>query len=210
MDANFHGLLDLQSQQHQNGDPEEKGRRMSGGNAFSRMFILHSLGTLLVPGNSWKISMNYEKYLNEDFSMIGQLNWGKYVVDPLLMGLDEFQRKSLYPTGVFNFLVFNSILLWSCTASIWWSLMIFKLPSLTHVGTGTMGGVHVVGGKGLTVVVENESKDEEKKDELDGENEEDSDDDDDEDDEEKSDKNEEDDADKYDDDEDKDSDDDGV
>ncbi|CAN1188188.1 hypothetical protein LINPERHAP2_LOCUS39171 [Linum perenne] len=33
-------------------------------NAFNRMFILRSLGTLLVPGNSWKISMNYAKYLN--------------------------------------------------------------------------------------------------------------------------------------------------
>ncbi|CAN1145495.1 hypothetical protein LINPERHAP2_LOCUS14715 [Linum perenne] len=69
------------------------------------MFILHSLGTLLVPGNSWKISLNYAKYLNEDFSLISQLNWGKYVVDTLLMGLDEFQGKLSYPFGDFNFLV---------------------------------------------------------------------------------------------------------
>ncbi|CAN1308123.1 hypothetical protein LINPERPRIM_LOCUS27255 [Linum perenne] len=75
------------------------------GNAFSRMYILHSLGTLLVPGNSWKISLNYEKYLNEEFSLIGQLNWGKYVVDTLLMGLDDFQSKLSYPSGDFNFLV---------------------------------------------------------------------------------------------------------
>ncbi|CAN1282706.1 hypothetical protein LINPERPRIM_LOCUS18142 [Linum perenne] len=74
------------------------------GHAFSRMFILHSLGTLLVPGNSWKISLNYAKYLNEDFSLIGQLNWGKYVVDTLLLGLDEFQSKLSYPSGDFNFL----------------------------------------------------------------------------------------------------------
>ncbi|CAN1292005.1 hypothetical protein LINPERPRIM_LOCUS21382 [Linum perenne] len=69
------------------------------------MFILHSLGTLLVPGNSWKISLNYAKYLNEDFSFIGQQNWGKYVVDTLLMGLEEFQKKLSYPSGDFNFLV---------------------------------------------------------------------------------------------------------
>ncbi|CAN1141951.1 hypothetical protein LINPERPRIM_LOCUS25737 [Linum perenne] len=75
------------------------------GHAFSRMYILHSLGTLLVPGNSWKISLNYAKYLNEDFSLIGQLNWGKYVVDTLLLGLDEIQTKLSYPSGDFNFLV---------------------------------------------------------------------------------------------------------
>ncbi|CAN1794782.1 hypothetical protein LINPERHAP1_LOCUS20412, partial [Linum perenne] len=75
------------------------------GNAFSRMYILHTLGTLLVPGNSWKISLNYAKYLNEEFSLIGQLNWGKYVVDTLLMGLDDFQSKLSYPSGDFNFLV---------------------------------------------------------------------------------------------------------
>ncbi|CAN1310417.1 hypothetical protein LINPERPRIM_LOCUS28057 [Linum perenne] len=69
------------------------------------MYILHTLGTLLVPGNSWKISLNYAKYLNEEFSLIGQLNWGKYVVDTLLMGLDDFQSKLSYPSGDFNFLV---------------------------------------------------------------------------------------------------------
>ncbi|CAN1849745.1 hypothetical protein LINPERHAP1_LOCUS39520, partial [Linum perenne] len=46
------------------------------GNAFCRMYILHSLGTLLVPGNSWKITLNYAKYLNEDLSTLGTLNWG--------------------------------------------------------------------------------------------------------------------------------------
>ncbi|CAN1177131.1 hypothetical protein LINPERPRIM_LOCUS37401 [Linum perenne] len=130
MDANFHGLLDLQVDLinkelysflitlydpktrtfvFPNGEvltcePTDVARvygltshkrieECLDGNAFSRMFILHSLGTLLVPGNSWKISLNYAKYLNEDFSLIGQLNWGKYVVDTLLMGLDKFQRK---------------------------------------------------------------------------------------------------------------------
>ncbi|CAN1849960.1 hypothetical protein LINPERHAP1_LOCUS39613 [Linum perenne] len=73
------------------------------------MFILHSLGTLLGPGNSWKISLNYAKYLNEDFSLIGQLNWGKYVVDTLLLGLDEFQSKLSYPSGDFNFLVMHCL-----------------------------------------------------------------------------------------------------
>ncbi|CAN1305101.1 hypothetical protein LINPERPRIM_LOCUS26417, partial [Linum perenne] len=73
------------------------------------MFILHSLGTLLVPGNSWKISLNYAKYLNEEFSLIGQLNWGKYVVDTLLLGLDEFQSKLSYPAGDFNFLVMHCL-----------------------------------------------------------------------------------------------------
>ncbi|CAN1805113.1 hypothetical protein LINPERHAP1_LOCUS24141 [Linum perenne] len=73
------------------------------------MFILHILGTLLVPGNSWKISLNYAKYLNEEFSLIGQLNWGKYVVDTLLLGLDEFQSKLSYPAGDFNFLVMHCL-----------------------------------------------------------------------------------------------------
>ncbi|CAN1771011.1 Acetylserotonin O-methyltransferase [Linum perenne] len=60
------------------------------GHAFSRMFILHSLGTLLVSGNSWKISLNYAKYLNEDFSLIGQLNWGKLFVEacPWIQGIN--------------------------------------------------------------------------------------------------------------------------
>ncbi|CAN1342584.1 hypothetical protein LINPERPRIM_LOCUS39512, partial [Linum perenne] len=60
-------------------------------------------------GNSWKISLNYAKYLNEEFSLIGQLNWGKYVVDTLLMGLDDFQSKLSYPSGDFNFLVVSKI-----------------------------------------------------------------------------------------------------
>ncbi|CAN1185396.1 hypothetical protein LINPERHAP2_LOCUS37522 [Linum perenne] len=47
------------------------------GNAFCRMYILHNLGTLLVPGNSWKITLNYAKYLNEDLSTLGTLNWGR-------------------------------------------------------------------------------------------------------------------------------------
>ncbi|CAN1292006.1 hypothetical protein LINPERPRIM_LOCUS21382 [Linum perenne] len=142
MDANFHGLLDLQVDLinkelysflitsydpiartfvFPNGEvltvePTDVARvyvlsshksieGCQDGNAFSRMFILHSLGTLLVPGNSWKISLNYAKYLNEDFSFIGQQNWGKYVVDTLLMGLEEFQKKLSYPSGDFNFLV---------------------------------------------------------------------------------------------------------
>ncbi|CAN1763043.1 hypothetical protein LINPERHAP1_LOCUS8657 [Linum perenne] len=49
------------------------------GNALYRMYILHSLGTLLVPGNSWKITLNYAKYLNEELSKLGSLNWGQYV-----------------------------------------------------------------------------------------------------------------------------------
>ncbi|CAN1314355.1 hypothetical protein LINPERPRIM_LOCUS29295 [Linum perenne] len=49
------------------------------GNAFCRMYILHSLGTLLVPGNSWKITLNYAKYLNEDLSTLGTLNRGQYL-----------------------------------------------------------------------------------------------------------------------------------
>ncbi|CAN1831005.1 Replicase polyprotein 1a [Linum perenne] len=69
------------------------------------MYILHSLGTLLVPRNSWKITLNYAKYLNEDLSTLGTLNWGQYVVDTLLEGLDGFQTKSSYPSGDFNFLV---------------------------------------------------------------------------------------------------------
>ncbi|CAN1761546.1 hypothetical protein LINPERHAP1_LOCUS7938 [Linum perenne] len=75
------------------------------GNAFCRMYILHSLGTLLVPGNSWKITLNYAKYLNEDLSTLGTLNWGQYVVDTLLEGLDGLVTKSSYPSGDFNFLV---------------------------------------------------------------------------------------------------------
>ncbi|CAN1310414.1 hypothetical protein LINPERPRIM_LOCUS28057 [Linum perenne] len=142
MDANFHGLLDLQVDLinkelcsfvmasydpktrtfvFPNGEvltveptdvarvyglPSHKStEECQDGNAFSRMYILHTLGTLLVPGNSWKISLNYAKYLNEEFSLIGQLNWGKYVVDTLLMGLDDFQSKLSYPSGDFNFLV---------------------------------------------------------------------------------------------------------
>ncbi|CAN1150572.1 hypothetical protein LINPERHAP2_LOCUS17648 [Linum perenne] len=54
------------------------------------------------------ISLNYAKYLNEDFSLIGQLNWGKYLVDTLLLGLDEFQSKLSYPSGDFNFLAVSS------------------------------------------------------------------------------------------------------
>ncbi|CAN1250862.1 hypothetical protein LINPERPRIM_LOCUS7547 [Linum perenne] len=77
------------------------------GNAFCRMYILHSLGTLLVPRNSWKITLNYAKYLNEDLSTLGTLNWGQYVVDTLLEGLDGFQTKSSYPSGDFNFLVLH-------------------------------------------------------------------------------------------------------
>ncbi|CAN1341979.1 hypothetical protein LINPERPRIM_LOCUS39342 [Linum perenne] len=80
------------------------------GNAFCRMYILHSLGTLLVPGNSWKITLNYAKYLNEDLSTLGTLNWGQYVVDTLLEGLDGFQTKSSYPSGDFNFLVVSPAL----------------------------------------------------------------------------------------------------
>ncbi|CAN1310415.1 hypothetical protein LINPERPRIM_LOCUS28057 [Linum perenne] len=118
MDANFHGLLDLQvdlinkelcvSTRHNNvklATLKKSTEECQDGNAFSRMYILHTLGTLLVPGNSWKISLNYAKYLNEEFSLIGQLNWGKYVVDTLLMGLDDFQSKLSYPSGDFNFLV---------------------------------------------------------------------------------------------------------
>ncbi|CAN1786530.1 hypothetical protein LINPERHAP1_LOCUS17273 [Linum perenne] len=75
------------------------------GNAFCRMYILHSLGTLLVPGNSWKITLNYAKYLNEDLSTLGTLNWGQYVVDTLLEGLDGLVTKASYPSGDFNFLV---------------------------------------------------------------------------------------------------------
>ncbi|CAN1138902.1 hypothetical protein LINPERHAP2_LOCUS10947 [Linum perenne] len=78
------------------------------GNAFCRMYILHSLGTLLVPGNSWKITLNYAKYLNEDLSTLGSLNWGQYVVDTLLEGFDGFQKKSSYPSGDFNFLVVSA------------------------------------------------------------------------------------------------------
>ncbi|CAN1285618.1 hmu [Linum perenne] len=55
------------------------------------------------------ISLNYAKYLNEDFSLIGQLNWGKYVVDTLLLGLDEFQSKLSYPSGDFNFLALHCL-----------------------------------------------------------------------------------------------------
>ncbi|CAN1823914.1 Replicase polyprotein 1a [Linum perenne] len=55
------------------------------GNAFCRMYILHSLGTLLVPGNSWKITLNYAKYLNEDLSTLGTLNRGQYVLHLLDM-----------------------------------------------------------------------------------------------------------------------------
>ncbi|CAN1831003.1 hypothetical protein LINPERHAP1_LOCUS33053 [Linum perenne] len=80
------------------------------GNAFCRMYILHSLGTLLVPRNSWKITLNYAKYLNEDLSTLGTLNWGQYVVDTLLEGLDGFQTKSSYPSGDFNFLVVSPAL----------------------------------------------------------------------------------------------------
>ncbi|CAN1138904.1 hypothetical protein LINPERHAP2_LOCUS10947 [Linum perenne] len=72
------------------------------------MYILHSLGTLLVPGNSWKITLNYAKYLNEDLSTLGSLNWGQYVVDTLLEGFDGFQKKSSYPSGDFNFLVVSA------------------------------------------------------------------------------------------------------
>ncbi|CAN1150329.1 hypothetical protein LINPERHAP2_LOCUS17501 [Linum perenne] len=77
------------------------------GNAFCRMYILHSLGTLLVPGNSWKITLNYAKYLNEDLSTLGTLNWGQYVVDTLLEGLDGLVTKASYPSGDFNFLVLH-------------------------------------------------------------------------------------------------------
>ncbi|CAN1154174.1 hypothetical protein LINPERPRIM_LOCUS40991 [Linum perenne] len=78
------------------------------GNAFCMIYILHSLGTLLVPVNSWKITLNYAKYLNEDLSKLGSLNWGQDVVDTLLKGLDTFQTKSSYPSGDFNFLVVSS------------------------------------------------------------------------------------------------------
>ncbi|CAN1174531.1 hypothetical protein LINPERHAP2_LOCUS31371, partial [Linum perenne] len=78
------------------------------GNAFCRMYILHSLGTLLVPGNSWKITLNYAKYLNEDLSTLGTLNWGQYVVDTLLEGLDGLVTKASYPSGDFNFLVVSA------------------------------------------------------------------------------------------------------
>ncbi|CAN1154172.1 hypothetical protein LINPERPRIM_LOCUS40991 [Linum perenne] len=71
------------------------------------IYILHSLGTLLVPVNSWKITLNYAKYLNEDLSKLGSLNWGQDVVDTLLKGLDTFQTKSSYPSGDFNFLVLH-------------------------------------------------------------------------------------------------------
>ncbi|CAN1732400.1 hypothetical protein LINPERHAP1_LOCUS1612, partial [Linum perenne] len=77
------------------------------GNDFCRMYILHSLGTLLVPGNSWKITLNYAKYLNEDLSTLGTLNWGQYVVDTLLEGLDGLVTKASYPSGDFNFLVLH-------------------------------------------------------------------------------------------------------
>ncbi|CAN1825772.1 hypothetical protein LINPERHAP1_LOCUS31292 [Linum perenne] len=71
------------------------------------MYILHSLGTLLVPGNSWKTTLNYAKYLNKDLSTLETLNWGQYIVDTLLEGLDGFQTKSSYPSGDFNFLVLH-------------------------------------------------------------------------------------------------------
>ncbi|CAN1165009.1 hypothetical protein LINPERHAP2_LOCUS25898, partial [Linum perenne] len=37
------------------------------------------------------------------------LNWGKYVVDTLLLGLDEFQSKLSYPSGDFNFLALHCL-----------------------------------------------------------------------------------------------------
>ncbi|CAN1825773.1 hypothetical protein LINPERHAP1_LOCUS31292 [Linum perenne] len=74
------------------------------------MYILHSLGTLLVPGNSWKTTLNYAKYLNKDLSTLETLNWGQYIVDTLLEGLDGFQTKSSYPSGDFNFLVVSPAL----------------------------------------------------------------------------------------------------
>ncbi|CAN1841955.1 hypothetical protein LINPERHAP1_LOCUS36687 [Linum perenne] len=123
IDANFHGLLDMQAKlinkeghvslRHTNIKLAVLNTMIEecvDGNAFCRMYIMHSLGTLLVPGNSWKITLNYAKYLNEDLSTLGTLNWGQYVIDTLLEGLDGFQTKSSYPSGDFNFLVVSPAL----------------------------------------------------------------------------------------------------
>ncbi|CAN1136884.1 hypothetical protein LINPERHAP2_LOCUS9729 [Linum perenne] len=110
MDANFHGLLDLQSSfdilyvpclyRHNNvklAQLKKSIEECQDGNAFSKMFILHSLGTLLVPGNSWKISLNYAKYLNEDFSFISQLNWGEVRGGHAFHGFRRIPEKVVLP-----------------------------------------------------------------------------------------------------------------
>ncbi|CAN0927059.1 Heat shock 70 kDa protein BIP2 [Linum grandiflorum] len=78
-------------------------------NAFAKLYIMFSLGQLLVPSNSVKVSMRYAQFLNGSFDDIGKFNWGKHVADTLINGLVELKNtgKTTYPDGDMNFLVLH-------------------------------------------------------------------------------------------------------
>ncbi|CAN0839075.1 hypothetical protein LINGRAHAP2_LOCUS2476, partial [Linum grandiflorum] len=75
--------------------------------SYAKLYILFSLGTMLRASNSWKVSLNYAKYLHEEFHEIANYNWDSHIANWLLQGLEEFAtgNKKTYPSGDMNFMV---------------------------------------------------------------------------------------------------------
>ncbi|CAN0907550.1 hypothetical protein LINGRAHAP2_LOCUS24856, partial [Linum grandiflorum] len=75
--------------------------------AYAKLYILFALGTMLRASNSWKVSLNYAKYLHAEFHEIANYNWGSHIANWLLHGLEEFGtgNKKTYPSGDMNFMV---------------------------------------------------------------------------------------------------------
>ncbi|CAN0904757.1 hypothetical protein LINGRAHAP2_LOCUS23281, partial [Linum grandiflorum] len=75
--------------------------------AYAKLYILFALGTMLRASNSWKVSLNYAKYLHAEFHEIANYNWGSHIANWLLHRLEEFGtgNKKTYPSGDMNFMV---------------------------------------------------------------------------------------------------------